>query len=187
MPGSFARFTQYLPRMRFDQGVLREIHARVDIANFIGEYVPLRKRGNDLVGLCPFHSEKTPSFHVHPDRGFFKCFGCGAGGDVIAFVQRIENVPFSDAVRTLATKAGIELEPESPRAARVRNQREAIYEVNAVASKYFARMLAGDAGGRARAYCSNRGISEATIGEFALGYAPDSWSGLVDELEREGI
>ncbi len=105
--------------VRYDQGALREIRARVDIASFIGQYVPLRKRGNDLVGLCPFHGEKTPSFHVHPDRGFFKCFGCGAGGDVITFVQRLENASFGDAVRMLAAKAGVELEPENPRAARV--------------------------------------------------------------------
>lgn len=173
--------------MRFDREAIAEIHARLDIGRVIGEYVPLKKRGNDLVGLCPFHGEKTPSFHVHPDRGFFKCFGCGAGGDAIAFVQRIENVPFADAVRSLAAKAGVELEPENPRAARARNEREAIYEANRIAAAYFVRMLAGDAGRRARAYCAQRGISEETAKEFALGYAPDSWSGLVDELEREGI
>ena len=173
--------------MRFDRGAIAEIHARLDIARVIGEYVPLKKRGNDLVGLCPFHGEKTPSFHVHPDRGFFKCFGCGAGGDAIAFVQRIENVPFADAVRMLAAKAGVELEPENPRAARARNEREAIYEANRIAAAYFARMLASDAGQRARAYCAQRGIGEETAKAFALGYAPDSWSGLVDELEREGV
>ncbi len=173
--------------MRFDPAAIAEIHARLDIARVIGDYVPLKKRGNDLVGLCPFHGEKTPSFHVHPDRGFFKCFGCGAGGDAIAFVQRIENVPFTDAVRTLAAKAGVELEPENPRAARARNEREAIYDANRIAAAYFARMLASDAGRRARAYCAQRGITEETAGAFALGYAPDSWSGLVDELERQGV
>ena len=173
--------------MRFDPAAIAEIHARLDIARVIGDYVPLKKRGNDLVGLCPFHGEKTPSFHVHPDRGFFKCFGCGAGGDAIAFVQRIENVPFADAVRTLAAKAGVELEPENPRAARARNEREAIYDANRIAAAYFARMLASDAGRRARAYCAQRGITEETAGAFALGYAPDSWSGLVDELERQGV
>ena len=173
--------------MRFDRSAIEEIHARLDIARVIGDYVPLKKRGNDLVGLCPFHGEKTPSFHVHPDRGFFKCFGCGAGGDAIAFVQRIENVPFADAVRTLAAKAGVDLEPENPRAARARNEREAIYEANRIAAAYFVRMLASDAGRRARAYCAQRGIMEETAAAFALGYAPDSWSGLVGELEREGV
>jgi len=173
--------------MRFDQGVLREIHARVDIANFIGEYVPLRKRGNDLVGLCPFHSEKTPSFHVHPDRGFFKCFGCGVGGDVITFVQKLENVAFGEAVRVLAVKAGVELEPENPGAARARSEREAIYDANRLAAAFFARELQSDAGARARAYCEKRGFSAATIERFGLGYALDSWDALVRELQANDV
>ncbi len=173
--------------MRYDQGVLREIRARVDIAALIGSYVPLKKRGNDLVGLCPFHAEKTPSFHVHPDRGFFKCFGCGAGGDAITFVQKSENLDFAEAVRALASKAGIELQPENPRAARVRSEREAMYESNRVAAAYFARMLAGELGARARAYCSRRGFSNETLERFGFGYAPDSWSGLVTELQSNGI
>ncbi|HVR45175.1 MAG TPA: DNA primase [Candidatus Binatia bacterium] len=173
--------------MKYDQGTLREIRDRVDIASFIGQYVPLRKRGNDLVGLCPFHAEKTPSFHVHPDRGFFKCFGCGAGGDVITFVQKLESAGFGDAVRMLAAKAGVELQPESPRESRARNEREAIYEANRVAAAYFARMLAADAGAGARAYCSRRGFSAETIERFGLGYAPDSWGSLAAELERNGF
>jgi len=173
--------------VRYDQGVLREIRARVDIATFIGGYVPLKKRGNDLVGLCPFHAEKTPSFHVHPDRGFFKCFGCGAGGDVITFVQRSENVPFSEAVRALATKAGVQLEPENPHAARARSEREAIYEANRVAAAYFARKLRSDEGAAARAYCRRRGFSDATLERFGLGYAPHSWDGLVGELANGGV
>jgi len=173
--------------VRYDRDVLRDIRARVDIATLIGAHVPLKKRGNDLVGLCPFHAEKTPSFHVHPDRGFFKCFGCGTGGDVITFVQKLENVPFADAVRMLAAKAGIELEAETPHAARARSEREAMYEANRVAAAYFARMLAGERGAPARAYCDRRGFSPATIERFGLGYAPDSWSGLVGELEGNGI
>jgi DNA primase len=173
--------------LKYDQGALREIRARVDIANFVGQYVPLRKRGNDLVGLCPFHAEKTPSFHVHPDRGFFKCFGCGVGGDVITFVQKLENAPFGDAVRLLAAKAGVELEPENPQAARVRSEREAIYEANRIAAAYFARLLAGERGEAARAYCSARGLAATTLERFNLGYATDSWGGLVAELERNGV
>lgn len=173
--------------VRFDQGVIREIHARTDIASLIGQYVQLKKRGNDLVGLCPFHGEKTPSFHVHPDRGFFKCFGCGAGGDAIAFVQKLENVPFADAVRMLGVKAGVELEPENPQAARVRNEREAIYEANRIAAGYFARMLDTDAGRRARTYCQERAFSPEIVARFNLGYAPDGWNGLVDELQRERV
>ena len=173
--------------MRYDQGALREIRARVDIASFIGQYVPLRKRGNDLVGLCPFHAEKTPSFHVHPDRGFFKCFGCGAGGDVMTFVQKLENLPFGEAVRMLAGKAGIDLAPEDPRAGRARSEREAIYEANHLAADYFVRMLASGAGTQTRAYCEARGLNAETLERFHLGYAPDSWNGLSDELQRNGV
>ena len=173
--------------MRFDQGALREIHARVDIASFIGEYVPLRKRGKDLVGLCPFHAEKTPSFHVHPDTGFFKCFGCGAGGDVITFVCKLENLTFPEAARMLAQRAGIELEPENPAAARVRSEREAIYEANALAAAFFERCLRGPQGSAARAYCERRGISASSIEKFHLGYAPDDWNALTDELRAAGV
>ncbi len=173
--------------VRFDQGALAEIRSRIDIASYIGEHVPLTRRGNDLVGLCPFHAEKTPSFHVHPDRGFFKCFGCGTGGDVVTFLQKLENLTFPDAVRALAGKAGIELEPETPRAARMRSERELIYEANRIAAAFFARMLAGDRGAPARAYCEKRGFSAATIEKFSLGYAPDAWDGLVREFGRYGI
>ncbi len=172
---------------RLDQSVIREIHSRIDIATFIGQYVTLKKRGRDLVGLCPFHGEKTPSFHVHPEDGFFKCFGCGAGGDVIAFAMKLENMPFADAARMLASKAGIELETEDPRTARRRSEREAIYEANAIATAYFERMLRGDEGAAARAYCEKRGFGEAVIERFHMGYAPDGWNGLTDELRSHGV
>jgi len=173
--------------MRFDQSAVREIHARIDIASFIGSYVSLRKRGNDLVGLCPFHSEKTPSFHVHPDKGFFKCFGCGVGGDVITFLSKLENLAFPDAVRMLAQKAGVELEPESPQTLRTRSEREAIYDANRIAAALFERMLREPQGARARAYCDQRGISQAAIEKFHLGYAPDAWNALTEELQRSGV
>ncbi|MBV9055924.1 MAG: DNA primase [Candidatus Eremiobacteraeota bacterium] len=173
--------------MRYDQDALREIRARVEIASLIGQYVPLKKRGNDLVGLCPFHAEKTPSFHVHPDRGFFKCFGCGAGGDAITFLQRLEQLTFGDAVRALAAKAGIQLEPENPATTRARTEREAIYEANRLAAGFFARMLVGERGAAARDYCAKRGFSAATIERFGLGYAPNAWNALADELQRDGV
>lgn len=172
---------------RFDSGVIRELHARVDIASFIGQYVSLKTRGNDLIGLCPFHREKTPSFHVHPDRGFFKCFGCGAGGDVISFVQKLENLTFADSVRFIATKAGIEVDPENPAEARARSEREHIYEANRLAANYFHRMLGEPAGERARAYCERRGFGAATIEKFQIGYAPDGWDGLASVLRSGGI
>jgi DNA primase len=172
---------------RLDQNVIREIHSRIDIAAFIGQYVSLKKRGRDLVGLCPFHGEKTPSFHVHPEDGFFKCFGCGAGGDVIAFAMKLENLQFGDAARLLANKAGIVLETEDPRAARRRSEREAIYEANAIAVAYFERMLRGSHGEAARAYAARRGFGEAVLDKFHLGFAPDGWNGLTDELKSHGV
>jgi len=174
--------------LRIDQGAIREILARTEIGSFIGNYVQLRKRGNDLVGLCPFHGEKTPSFHVHPDRGFFKCFGCGAGGDVIKFYQQIENLTFPDAARTLAKRIGIELEPESPVAARARSEKEQIYGANELAAAFFARTLrlAPEAAG-ARAYCERRGLAPETLAAFKLGYAPASWDALVRELTQNGV
>ncbi|MDP9110907.1 MAG: DNA primase [Candidatus Eremiobacteraeota bacterium] len=172
---------------RFDQAVIRELHSRIDIGSFVGQYVALKQRGRDLVGLCPFHAEKTPSFHVHPEQSYFMCFGCGVAGDVIAFVQKLENVTFPDAVRMLAAKSGVELEPENPGAARARSDREAIYEANHIAAAFFERMLKSEAGASARAYCERRGFGEAIVEKFKIGYAPDGWSGLTDELRRNSV
>jgi len=174
--------------VRIDDGVKREVLARADIGEVIGAYVSLRKRGNDLVGLCPFHGEKSPSFHVHPDRGFYKCFGCGAAGDVFTFLQKQENVSFPDALRMLGKRYGVEVENEDPRAARARSEKEAIYHANEIARAWFHRMLL-DAreGAAARAYCAGRGITDATIEAFSLGFAPDGWDGLTDELRRNAV
>ena len=174
--------------MRLDQTQIREILARTDIGTLIGGYVQLTKRGRDLVGLCPFHGEKTPSFHVHPDRGFFKCFGCGQGGDAIKFIQLLENIPFPDAARVLAKRAGVELEPETPAAARVRGEKEQIYAANELAAAYFHRLLRlAPEAESARAYCAKRGLTSATIESFKLGFAPPQWDGLVRELTAAGV
>jgi DNA primase len=174
--------------VRIDDSVKREVLARTDIGAVIGQYVSLRKRGNDLIGLCPFHAEKTPSFHVHPDRGFFKCFGCDAGGDVFTFYQRLENVGFGEALRALAKRAGVEIAEESPGSARLRSEKEAIFAANDAAAAFYHRLLRlGDQGAEARAYCARRGLDAATIAEFKLGYAPASWDALVSEFERGGV
>lgn len=174
--------------MRIDPAVTREIIARTDLAALVGQYVALHKRGRDLVGLCPFHAEKTPSFHVHPDRGFFKCFGCGKGGDAIRFLMELENLRFPDAAGLLAKRAGIELAPEDPRDARRRNEREAIYDANKIAVAFYHRLLLADLRAEeARRYCAARGISQATIEAFQLGFAPAEWNALADELNREGV
>jgi len=174
--------------VRIDQSVTREILARTDLAALIGQYVSLHKRGRDLVGLCPFHGEKTPSFHVHPDRGFFKCFGCGKGGDAIRFIMELENLRFPDAARVLAKRAGVELVEEDPREARRRSERESIYDANKIATAFFHRLLLSDPRGEAaRRYCEGRGITTATIEAFQLGFSLPEWSALADELHREGV
>ncbi len=173
--------------MAFDRSSLREVLARTDLVAFIGQYVPLKKRGNDFVGLCPFHGEKTPSFHVHPDRGFYKCFGCGKGGDAISFLMERENLPFPEAARMLAARAGVELEPERPEQARARSEKERIYEINAVAAAYFHRTLAAPEGARGSEYAKGRGLDDDTIEKFNIGYAPDRWDGLVAELTHRAL
>ena len=174
--------------MRVDQSTVKEVLAKSDIGAIIGEHVALRKRGNDLVGLCPFHGEKTPSFHVHPDRGFFKCFGCGAGGDVIAFIQKLENASFVDALGALAKRVGIELAPENPALARARGEREAIYEANSLAAAFYHRtLLDSPRAEAARVYAQARGLSQGAIVAFKLGYAPEGWDALATELQRAGV
>jgi DNA primase len=174
--------------MAFDQHQIREVLSKTDLATLIGTYVQLNKRGRDLVGLCPFHGEKTPSFHVHPDTGYYKCFGCSEGGDAISFLRKQEGLTFTDALRSLAKRAGIELEPESPQQARARSERETIVAANQIAVAYFQKMLVIDAGGAAaRAYCEKRGLDRATIDRFKLGFAPDRWDGLARELAANGI
>ncbi len=174
--------------MTISRETIREILSKNDIGSFIGTYVQLRKRGNDLVGLCPFHGEKTPSFHVHPDDGYFKCFGCGQAGDVIKFVQLRENLGFQDAARMLAQRAGVVLEAEDPAQARVRGEKERIYHANEVAAAFFHRSLRFlPEAEHARAYVAKRGLDAATVETFQIGYAPDRWDALLAELDANGV
>jgi DNA primase len=170
--------------MPFDAGVVAEIQAKVDLLAYVSQYVTLKKQGREYRGLCPFHSEKTPSFYVNAEKQLWKCHGCGEGGDLIKFVERYENVDFPIALRMLATRAGIVLQ-ESPGAQRRRSEREAIYEANAAAQRYFADALRRDQ--RALEYVHRRGITNETAAHFGLGFAPDGWEGLTKALERAGI
>jgi len=170
--------------MAFQGDVVQEIQAKVDLLAYVSQYVTLRKRGREYVGLCPFHSEKTPSFSLNAEKAVWHCYGCNAGGDLITFVKRYENVDFPDAIRMLATRAGIELR-ESQDFKRRRSEREAIYEANAVAKTYFADSLRKN--NEARDYVKQRGLTDATCEKFGVGYAPDSWEGLVDALTRAQI
>ena len=156
------------------QEILSEIRARVSIAEVVSAYVALRKAGRSHTGLCPFHSENTPSFSVNDEGGFFHCFGCGAGGNVFTFLTRIEGISFPEAVRRLANKAGVTL-PHSAADPQAR-ERAQLYRMNEVAATYFQRCLWGNAGKSARDYLAERGIESAVAERFRLGFAP-SWGG----------
>ena len=156
----------------------------------VQQYVSLKQAGRVFKGLCPFHSEKTPSFQVDPDKGFFFCFGCQKGGDVFKFVELQENVGFADAVRLLAQKAGLslpELTDDDPSARQDSARREALLKVHEVAVVYFREQLDGPAGGRAREQLRERGVTTRTIEELGLGFAPHSREGLKGRLLAQGF
>ena len=161
--------------------IIAEIQSKVDLLAYVSQYVHLKKRGREYVGLCPFHAERTPSFSLNAEKQVWHCHGCDAGGDLISFVRRYENMEFPDALRLLAARAGVSLY-ESPEFRRQRSEKEAIYELNALAKNYFVEGLQRD--DRALAYARRRGIEPDTLAKFSVGYAPDAWEGLIAVLRR---
>ena len=159
------------------------IRQRLDIVEVVGETVALKPAGRgQYKGLCPFHGEKTPSFHVHQERGFFYCFGCGAKGDVFDFVMREQGVDFFEALQTLGHRAGVEVTPASPQ----NNRRRDLYDVNELALEYFKSQLpARD--WLAQRYLLGRGLTLESIEAFDLGYAPESWDGLLKHALHKGV
>jgi DNA primase len=174
----------------FPQQFIDDLRLQASILTVVQEYVPLKKAGNSYKGNCPFHNEKTPSFHVHPDKGFFHCFGCGVGGDVFKFLELHEKVGFQDAVRMLAQKFGVAI-PESDGASddsrRDSALRESLLKVHEIAAGYFREQLAAPAGGRARAQLAERGVSAETIEQLGLGFAPSAREGLKARLLKQGF
>ncbi|MBC7324858.1 MAG: DNA primase, partial [Moorella sp. (in: Bacteria)] len=163
---------------------------RVDIVEVIGSYLQLKKRGRNYVGLCPFHKEKTPSFTVSPDKQMFYCFGCGAGGDVFAFLMKQDGLSFPEAVKSLAARAGLDLAggEESPLARQQRQWKERLYELGAIAASFYYRLLMRHpVAAPARAYLQQRGVKGETARLFELGYAPASGTALVTYLRRQGF
>ena len=159
---------------RFPQGFVDDLKVQANIVQVVQDHVPLRKAGASYKGLCPFHSEKTPSFHVNPDKGFFHCFGCGVGGDVVKFVELQEKLSFPEAVRQLAQRFGVSVpesdDPEKDAAAQAR--RETLLKIHEVAADYFRQQLNAAEGSRARAALEQREIWPETIERLGLGYAP---------------
>jgi len=162
---------------------------QADIVRIVGDYVKLRKAGaQNFSGLCPFHSEKTPSFSVHATRQFYHCFGCGASGDVFSFVQKVENISFPEAVRLIAQKLGVPMPKvtfSSPQEAREAKVRMALQDVHERAVEFFQQCLRRPEGAHAREYLKGRGLNDEMIAHFRIGYAPDSGFLLRDALRRE--
>ena len=172
----------------FPSNFVEDLKSHVDIVQIVQERVPLRKSGATWKGLCPFHGEKTPSFHVNGDKGFFHCFGCGVGGDVIKFVELNDKVSFPDAVRLLAARAGLTV-PEAENAqqdAESSREREALLKVHEVAATWFREQLAGPVGAPARRLLADRGVTAETIALLGMGFAP-AQGGLRARLLKEGF
>src|SRR5690242_6731449 len=159
--------------MAFPPGFLDELRSRVSLAELVGRRVRLVRRGREHGGLCPFHNEKTPSFYVVEDKGFFHCFGCGAHGDAIGFLMRAYNLDFIEAVERLAAEAGVVVPQQTPQERERAQRQKTLLETLAAAASFFETQLWSLSGARARDYLAARGLDEATIRRFRLGWAPD--------------
>lgn len=171
--------------MPLPQEFIEELKARSSIEDVVSSYVSLKRRGRTLVGLCPFHSEKSPSFTVYPDNSSFYCFGCGAGGDVITFIEKVENLDYLESVRSLAQRAGMTV-PESDADRGLAKLRMRLYELNREAARYYHGVLRSPQGSAGMDYFIKRGLSQKTISRFGLGYAPPNRFSLVDYLHKKG-
>lgn len=172
--------------MPFPESFLQELKLRSDITEIASSYVNLKRHGRNMVGLCPFHGEKTPSFNIYTENGSFYCFGCGAGGDVITFIMKIENLDYVEAVKFLAQRAGMEM-PENTYDDSLSKLRMRIYEANREAARFFHATLLSQRGQSGLNYLRGRALSDRTIRHFGLGFADDDWNSLCNHLKNKGF
>ena len=171
--------------MAFPAAFIDELVARNPIEDVVGQYVSLRRSGSNLFGLCPFHGEKTASFSVAPDKGMYYCFGCHKGGGSINFMMELEGLSYPDAVRALAKRVGMEVPEDEQYQSRYRAQ-ERLWALHKEAARFFHGMLYAPEGKAALEYAIGRGMPKSTLINFGIGYAPDSWTALVDALRKKG-
>ena len=164
--------------------VIEEIKNRLDIKDIVGNYLKLEKTGTNYRAVCPFHSEKTPSFFVSSPKQIFKCFGCGASGDIFKFVMLIENIEFPESLKILAEKAGVELKKFD---FKKDSNRQRILEINQQACKFFQKQLESQSGKKAKEYLLSRAITEESIKDWEIGYSPNKWGTLKDFLNQKGV
>jgi len=172
--------------MAIPEDVINEIKYRNEIETTISQYVNLKRRGKNLIGLCPFHSEKTPSFTVYPESGSFYCFGCGAGGDVFTFTSLMENLDYIESIKLLADRSGVALPQDGydDSMAKLKNK---IYDINRETARFFHNYMMSPNGKWALDYFFRRGLTLSTIKHFGLGAAPDGWDNLIKHLKAKGF
>lgn len=171
--------------MALSDSFLQELKMKTDIEDVISTYVTLKRRGATLVGLCPFHNEKTPSFTVYPATQSFYCFGCGAGGDAITFLKKIENLDYLDAIKTLTQRAGLQM-PQEGFDDSLSKRRRRILEMNREAARFYHSVLLSPEGKVGYDYYIGRALSAATINHFGLGFAPNQWDALLKHMRAKG-
>ena len=165
-----------------------EVRSRINIADIVGDFVTLKSAGvGSMKGLCPFHDERSPSFHVRPQVGYYHCFGCGEGGDVFTFLQKMDHVTFSEAVERLAGKIGYQLHYEDGGAAADQGNRSRLLAANEAAREYFAEQLTSPGADAARTFLGERGFDASVAAHFGVGYAPQGWDNLGKHLRAKGF
>ncbi len=173
---------------RYSDEFIDELKEKVDLVDLISDYLELKKTGNRYKGLCPFHSEKTPSFFVNPDNNFYHCFGCGAGGDSINFVMEIENLTFIESIKMLAERSGMELPDMSDQQREIYKERENIFSLNKLAARFYNYLLTDtNMGKKALDYLNDRGFDKDDIKRFNLGFAADEWQLLLNFLKKKNF